>query len=427
VNDIALRTTGLGKMYHIGAERERYRTLRDTMVHAAKRPVERIRHPGAATHVSESIWALRDVNLQVKHGDVLGIIGRNGAGKSTLLKVLSRITEPTEGRVEIRGRVGSLLEVGTGFHLELTGRENIFDEIVEFSEIGRFLDTPVKRYSSGMYVRLAFAVAAFLEPDVLLVDEVLAVGDMGFQEKCISRMSEVGVSGRTVLFVSHNMAAVRTLCTRAILLDGGRVECEGPAADVIDVYARTSGRATSALKWTLEDAPGDVHCKLLQLEARQDGHPVVGQGSTSKAVEIYVRFAVQEPSRKLQVGFELMTPDGQCLFQSFHADNPEHEVLVPGEYEITCEIEPGVLNAGSYVASPIAALYFTEWLIRRAPGTELRFGMMLDHPRSSHWTSPREGLLAPYLSWRVRVCQSSTSNIRGGRPEFDAGTDSREG
>ena len=195
MSDTALRTVGLGKMYHIGGERQAYRTLRDTLVQTAKRPLERIRHPGAATHSSDDLWALKDVDLEVGQGEALGVIGRNGAGKSTLLKVLSHITEPSEGRVEIRGRVGSLLEVGTVFHPELTGRENIqlngailgmtraeitgrFDAIVGFSEIGRFLDTPVKRYSSGMYVRLAFAVAAHLEPEILIVDEVLAVGDM---------------------------------------------------------------------------------------------------------------------------------------------------------------------------------------------------------------------------------------------------------
>ena len=250
MSDIALRTVGLGKMYHIGAEQERFPSLRDTLVRAARRPYERLRHPGAATHASEDLWALRDIDLEVRQGEAIGIIGGNGAGKSTLLIVLSRITEPTEGRVEIRGRVASLLEVGTGFHAELTGRENIqlngailgmsraeikskFDEIVEFSEIGRFLDTPVKRYSSGMYVRLAFAVAAHLDPEVLIVDEVLAVGDAGFQKKCLGKMEDVAGRGRTVLFVSHNMLAIRSLCTRAFELDHGRVVNSGESGKVV--------------------------------------------------------------------------------------------------------------------------------------------------------------------------------------------------
>ena len=240
MSDIAVRTIGLGKMYRIGGERQKFRTLRDTLVQTAKRPIERIRHPGAATHVSHILWALKDVDLEVRHGEAIGIIGRNGAGKSTLLKVLSRITEPTEGRVEISGRVGSLLEVGTGFHPELTGRENIqlngailgmsraeikrkFDEIVEFAEISRFLDTPVKRYSSGMYVRLAFAVAAYLDPEILIVDEVLSVGDAAFQKKCLGKMEDVAGGGRTVLFVSHNMSAVRALCSHCVRLSAGRL------------------------------------------------------------------------------------------------------------------------------------------------------------------------------------------------------------
>jgi len=253
VSNVALRTVGLGKLYRIGGQREKDRTLRDTLTHAAKRPLERIRHPGAATHTSQDLWALKYIDLEVRHGEVLGVIGRNGAGKTTLLKVLSHITEPTEGRVEIAGRVASLLEVGTGFHAELTGRENIrlngailgmtraeikakFDEIVDFSEIGRFLDTPVKRYSSGMYVRLAFAVAAHLDPDVLIIDEVLAVGDAGFQKKCLGKMEDVASRGRTVLFVSHQMHAVRALCSRVVLLDRGRLTLSGSPDDVVREY-----------------------------------------------------------------------------------------------------------------------------------------------------------------------------------------------
>lgn len=266
MSDTAVRIVGLGKMYSIGSEREKYRTLRDTLMQAAKRPIERIRHPGAATHRSERLWALRDINLEVKQDEVLGVIGRNGSGKSTLLKVLSHITEPTEGRAEISGRVASLLEVGTGFHQELTGRENIylngailgmtraeingkFDEIVEFSEIGRFLDTPVKRYSSGMYVRLAFAVASSLDPEILLVDEVLAVGDAEFQKKCLGKMEQVATSGRTVVFVSHNMVAVRALCTRCALLEQGKLVRVGDVDSVVDHYLETGG--TSGTVFTL--------------------------------------------------------------------------------------------------------------------------------------------------------------------------------
>ena len=290
---MVLRTIGLGKMYRIGGQRQAYRTLRDTLVQTAIRPIERIRHPGAATHRSEVLWALRDVDLEIQHGEALGIIGRNGAGKSTLLKVLSRITEPTEGRVEVKGRVAALLEVGTGFHPELTGRENIqlngailgmtraeikskFDEIVDFSEIGRFLDTPVKRYSSGMFVRLAFAVAAYLEPEILVVDEVLAVGDAAFQKKCLGKMEDVAGHGRTVLFVSHNMAAVTSLCSRAVLLENGRLAETGSTREVIDSYLRRGREASSTplVQRTDRDGSGSMRFTALALEddRRQSSH-----------------------------------------------------------------------------------------------------------------------------------------------------------
>lgn len=258
MTDIAIRCEGLGKQYQIG-ERESYRALRDTIADTLSAPFRWLRHPRPATRdpQSASFWALRDVSFDVKHGEVVGIIGRNGAGKSTLLKILSRITKPTEGHVKINGRVGSLLEVGTGFHPELTGRENIFlngailgmkraeierkfDEIVAFAEIEKFLDTPVKRYSSGMYVRLAFAVAAHMETEILLVDEVLAVGDVEFQRKCLGKMHDISGTGRTVLFVSHNMAAMRSLCTEVVYVEAGRLIERGESHKVIDMYLAES-------------------------------------------------------------------------------------------------------------------------------------------------------------------------------------------
>jgi len=242
MTDIAIRLENISKKYRIGKKQEKYRTLRDTLTEAVVTPFRRtgrLLHGRAAeaAELNEVIWALKDVSFEVKQGEVVGIIGRNGAGKSTLLKILARITEPTSGFAEVHGRVGSLLEVGTGFHRELTGRENIylsgailgmkwaeidrkFDEIVEFSGVEKFIDTPVKHYSSGMYLRLAFAVAAHLEPEILLVDEVLAVGDARFQKKCLNKMEDIGQQGRTVIFVSHNMPAITRLCERAILLEG---------------------------------------------------------------------------------------------------------------------------------------------------------------------------------------------------------------
>ena len=258
MTDVAIRCEGIAKQYRIG-ERESYKALRDVITDAFASPFRRLRSArrhssdGSAGSKMPNFWALKDVSFEIKRGEVFGIIGRNGAGKSTLLKILSRITEPTHGHADVWGRVGSLLEVGTGFHPELTGRDNIFlngailgmkkaeiarkfDEIVAFAEVEKFIDTPVKRYSSGMYVRLAFAVAAHLEPEILLVDEVLAVGDTQFQSKCLGKMQDVRRSGRTVLFVSHSMPSIRRLCTRGLLLSNGLVEFDGPVENAIEHY-----------------------------------------------------------------------------------------------------------------------------------------------------------------------------------------------
>jgi lipopolysaccharide transport system ATP-binding protein len=315
-----LRAEHLGKRYRVNRVaprgRHRYKTLRDELVRLACAPFRRWRGGTPADHL-EDFWALEDLSFEVEPGEVVGVIGRNGAGKSTLLKILSRITKPTTGHAELRGRVGSLLEVGTGFHPELTGRENIylngailgmsrreiarkFDEIVAFADVERFLETPVKRYSSGMYVRLAFAVAAHLEPEILIVDEVLAVGDMGFQRKCLGRIQEVGRSGCTVLFVSHNMAAVESLCTRAILLEEGRVVGDGAVADLIDEYRRRTlalqlqggapfrGEGRVLRSATLLDAEGEptnfiplgglFHLRIGLETPQPTFHPTIGVG-----------------------------------------------------------------------------------------------------------------------------------------------------
>jgi len=363
MNDFAVRTVGLGKMYRIGGEKEKYRTLRDTITNAARRPIERIRHPGAATHKSEILWALKEVDLDVSHGEAFGIIGRNGAGKSTLLKILSRITEPTEGRVEIRGRVGSLLEVGTGFHPELTGRENIqlngailgmtraeirskFDEIVDFSEIGRFLDTPVKRYSSGMYVRLAFAVAAHLDPEILVVDEVLAVGDAAFQKKCLGKMQDVAGYGRTVLFVSHNMPAVSRLCARTMCLDSGSVVDVGPTSEVVGRYLSGSLVHTGENTWDLDEgAPGDEVVRLLGCQSTQ-GEATTPIVDINQPLTIKLRIAVLKPCRDLMAAISFYAADGTCLTHS--CDWGENQ-LSPGVYSKemyvpSCVFAEGIVN-----------------------------------------------------------------------------------
>ena len=272
-----------------------------------REPQESVLHAKHSQADRDYLWALRDVTFHVKQGEVLGIVGRNGAGKSTLLKLLTGVTQPTEGEVWMKGRIGSLLEVGTGFHPELTGRENIymngamlgmrkaeitrnFDEIVDFSGVGKFIDTPVKRYSSGMYVRLAFGVAAHLEPEILLVDEVLAVGDAEFQKKCLGKMGEVAKAGRTVLFVSHNMFSLRNLCTRGMLIKDGRIAAEGAIHDVIDTYLDTRGEHTGEATWpNVEKAPGDHRTKLKAVRVTCEGK-TAGEVDMAKAFEIGVDY-----------------------------------------------------------------------------------------------------------------------------------------
>jgi lipopolysaccharide transport system ATP-binding protein len=291
MSDLAVEVKGLSKRYRIGV-RETYPTLREALVRAASQPLRAVRHWASAQDHEDpaAIWALRDIDLEVNQGEVVGIIGRNGAGKSTLLKVLSGITEPTAGYADIYGRVGSLLEVGTGFHMELTGRENIFmngallgmrrreikrkfDEIVAFAEVEKFLDTPVKRYSSGMYLRLAFAVAAHLDPEILIVDEVLAVGDLHFQKKCLGKMEDVARrQGRTVLFVSHNMAAISALCSVGIVLDAGKTVCKGSVAECIGTYTEhVSGHVGSV--WTRTSENGHSSLAITEIKSGLTGVP----------------------------------------------------------------------------------------------------------------------------------------------------------
>lgn len=300
MSDTALEVEGMGKRYRIGRKLA-YRTLRESLTDAAKLPLRALRtalrRPGAAPQRDSIFWALRDVSFDLQQGEVLGVIGRNGAGKSTLLKLLSRITEPTEGSARVYGRVGSLLEVGTGFHKELSGRDNIylnasilgmkrsevrrkFDEIVDFSGVGTFLDTPVKHYSSGIYMRLAFSVAAHLDPEILIVDEVLAVGDASFQKKCLGKMGQVAKDGRTVLFVSHNMTAVQGLCKSVLWLDAGRVVQRGPTADVLREYL-TSAAATDTVPLAERkdrDGDGSVRIRSIDVGPREPGGVVHAGG-----------------------------------------------------------------------------------------------------------------------------------------------------
>jgi len=360
--DIAIRVRGLGKKYTIGGPQERFMTFREVTVNSVKAPFRRLTQKGADQSMNE-FWALKDVSFDVHKGEVIGIIGRNGAGKSTLLKILSRITPPTEGEVDIYGRVGSLLEVGTGFHGELTGRENIFlsgsilgmrkremeqkfDEIVKFSEIDKFIDTPVKRYSSGMYVRLAFAVAAHLDPEILIVDEVLAVGDASFQKKCLGKMGDVAKEGRTILFVSHNMKAVQNLCTRTIWINNGMIQQNGNTANVVETYLKNSLKADplADLPTLISLLPNDPALEIKDVIISQDGISCINV-INSKPVEITIQYIVKQKSTGLRVFFDLLDEDKNILIRSFHDDDADSiPTIEAGEY-ISSAIIPGNLLA----------------------------------------------------------------------------------
>jgi len=355
-----IEVNNLGKEYVIG-ERQTYVALRDVLMNIVKFPV-RVFSKTKDKKGKKSFWALEDINFEVKPGEVIGVIGKNGAGKSTLLKVLSQITPPTTGEVKLRGRVGSLLEVGTGFHPELTGRENIFlngailgmrkseieqkfDEIVAFSGVEKFIDTPVKRYSSGMYVRLAFAVAAHLDPEILVVDEVLSVGDVEFQKKCLGKMKEVTTEGdRTVLFVSHNISAVSQLCDRVIVLDQGKVVFDGDVSKGIAIYTHDL-EATSTTEWKGDE--GDDAVRLTHTWVKPvDG----GTFHTATDLEVGVELDIQEPTNNLILGFTLFSEFDYELAYVLHDDredsNPEE--LQPGKIIKKFIIPADTLAKGSY-------------------------------------------------------------------------------
>lgn len=364
---------------------------------------------------SEYVWALRDMNFEVKQGEVLGIIGRNGAGKSTLLKILSRTTTPTTGTVKIKGRVASLLEVGTGFHPELSGRENIFlngailgmtkqeikqkfDEIVDFAGVERYIDTPVKRYSSGMYVRLAFGVAAHLEPDILIVDEVLAVGDAEFQKKALGKMKDVsGKDGRTVLFVSHNMAAISQLCSKAFLLEHGMISKIGHATDVITHYMTQSQQKLGERHWDIEDAPGDDKVKLLGCKINQGGESVKVVDINYDSV-IQVRFIVLKKIENLIPGINLYNTDEICLFDRC---DWEQNVLEPGVYVKELKVPAQTLPEGNF--NILVHLTFYDPMIASVVEKEVLFFEAIDsdHLESvrGKYKGPWPGVLRLGLQW----------------------------
>lgn len=372
---------------------------------------------------SNTIWALKDVSFSVQQGEILGIIGRNGAGKSTLLKILSRITEPTEGRAIIRGRTSSLLEVGTGFHPELTGRENVylngailgmrkseinrkFDEIVAFSEIEKFIDTPIKRYSSGMYVRLAFAVAAHLEPEILLVDEVLAVGDVVFQKKCLGKMGEVAKEGRTVLFVSHNMPSITTLCRRAILFSSGILISDGDPLEVTQEYLSSTIERNSIKEWADPlSAPGSDLLRLKSVKVMNSDFKENSVFLMDDAILIEICYWVLKPVMGTNVGYHLFNSKGDFLFVSvdYHDAEWEDKLKEAGIYKSICRIPNSLLNKGIYtlhVALSRASALTTELFLENVVSFEVRdVGESI--VRGEYRGDWSIGLLRPLLEWKT--------------------------
>jgi lipopolysaccharide transport system ATP-binding protein len=430
MSELAIRVENLGKQYKIGVVAERYRTLRDSLAETASAPLRALqrkpersqdKRASKSSQDESTIWALRGVGFEVNQGQVLGVIGRNGAGKSTLLKILSRITEPSEGFAEIHGRVGSLLEVGTGFHPELTGRENIslngailgmkrkeierkFDEIVAFSGVDKFIDTPVKRYSSGMYLRLAFAVAAHMEPEILVVDEVLAVGDAEFQRKCMGKMSDVAQAGRTVLFVSHNMSAILRLTQETIVLEKGQMVLRAPTPAAVDYYLSSGFSQVGERMWLANEVPLDAapFCPIA-LRVRDGQSRVVDTVRSTEPFEIEIEYRLEEPISGLRLGIYLMTTQGELVFTSFDTDNPElyerYPIRPAGHYTSRCIIQPDFLNEGRY----LLGLNASSYRVRRYFQDEqaLTFNVDPTGAPGMHWAEPRLGPVRPRLDWQI--------------------------
>lgn len=412
----------LSKKYVIGHQRkESYTSLRDVLANGAKSAFHKL--IGSSCNavndpLHEEFWALKDVSFEIQQGDRVGIIGRNGAGKSTLLKVLSRITEPTAGRVKINGRVASLLEVGTGFHPELTGRENIylngailgmskaeikknFDEIVSFAEVERFLDTPVKRYSSGMYVRLAFSVAAHLEPEILIVDEVLAVGDAQFQKKCMGKMESAGKEGRTVLFVSHNMAAIRSLCTTAISLADGQVVNEGRVAVVVEEYLNKGLQNNTEQSWPqLDLAPGNANIRLSALKVVVEN---LESDFFSIRTPLRIEFAYTLLLKEafFYIGFHFKTLSGDCVFVTTSTPC----LISAGTYRSICHIPGDLLNVGTYSIH----VYFVRDgnVVLFELENPLVFEIHDVERERGAWVGDFPGVIRPRLAWDIEQVATS--------------------
>jgi lipopolysaccharide transport system ATP-binding protein len=427
MSSCAIRVEDLAKAYRLGERRASYKALRDVLAEMAAAPVRSLRAAfgGAPSRKpkAETLWALHGVTFEIGKGEVVGVIGRNGAGKSTLLKILSRITDPTRGLVELHGRVGSLLEVGTGFHPELTGAENIylngvilgmrrreidrkFDEIVGFAGVEKFVDTAVKHYSSGMYLRLAFSVAAHLEPEIMLVDEVLAVGDSTFQRKCLDKMEEVGKQGRTVLFVSHNMPAVTRLCPRTILIDEGRVVADGPSHKVVGSYLSSGIGTKAAREWpVLERAPGNHVARLRLVRVVHEDGSLAEAVDIRRPVGIEMTFDVLEPGWVLSPVYDFFNEDGLCVFGAIDHD-PEWKgrPRPAGRYVTTAWVRGNLLSEGTLIVN--AELLTVHPMVqhyheRHAVAFQVVDAQDGDTARGEY-SGAWPGVIRPMLDWKTR-------------------------
>jgi len=419
-----IRVENLGKQYRIGVQPEKYATLREVITRTLRRPIERFRKnlptDGKETGREDTIWALRDVTFEVEEGQILGVIGRNGAGKSTLLKLLSRITEPTEGWAEIKGRVGSLLEVGTGFHPELTGRENIylngailgmhrseidskFDEIVEFSGVEKFIETPVKRYSSGMYLRLAFSVAAHLEPEILVVDEVLAVGDAEFQRKCLGKMSDVASEGRTVLFVSHDMSAISQLTEETMVLEDGNLVYRARTDDAIDYYMSSGFSDAGERRWDQDEVDTEGPFQPVALRVLNPEGTITDRFKSVKPITVEFEYYLDEPVKALRTGIYLRDLMGSYVFTSFDTDDrnryQKFEQRSAGHYVSRAVIPGDLLNEGQYALGVNAGVYKITRYFQDLRALVVNISGV--GAPGKQWSERRHGVIRPRLDWEI--------------------------
>lgn len=435
---VAIDIQGVGKLYHRGSRTYHYQLLSDVMTRWSKRLIGRMPDQELTQRTNEPFWALKDVSLSIEQGQVVGIIGRNGSGKSTLLKIISQITAPTTGELRLNGRTGTLLEVGTGFHPELSGRENVFlngailgmsrkeiaekfDEIVDFSGVEAFIDTPVKRYSSGMQTRLAFSVAAHLDPEILIIDEVLAVGDAEFQKKCLGKMNEVSKMGRTVLFVSHNMSVVDNLCDRVVWLDAGQT-----VDDSTDVYAVTSrylfGPEDGTLKGeVLSGEVPSLENEYFRFEGfrvhDETGRTITSPFQNNRSVTIEIGVTVKEVHPSLSFGYTISNEAGETVYWSMMTDADEisGRDLAPGLVKLTTQVPARLLNQGLYRVEFMAGVHSIAWL--SMPGEtpySVFFRIEGGLSDSVFWKVQRPGIIAPVLSWAIASGGQKAELVAGG-------------